>query len=94
MKKILTMVIISILVLATLIPVSIFAATSDSDTSTDVAKRALAINAPSAVVTGENFKLQVIDKYSGAPVSGAGVWAVKFDNADSPAVDVASSVSE
>jgi hypothetical protein len=93
MKRKLTITLLLVLVMVIMVPLSVSATAAAPDISSNVAKRALAINAPETAAVGENIKVQVVERYNNVPVGGVGVWAVKFSSAESPAVDVISAAS-
>ena len=80
-----------VLMMALVLPVSAAAAADEptADTSTTPAKPALVINAPDVTIAGQNTKILITERFSGAPVGQAGVWAVGFPALDAASTDIA-----
>ena len=91
MKKILTLVLALVVAVAILFPVSLAAADVGPavDDPDSVAKPQLSIRSQGTAVQGEMIKILVYERFGGAGVARAGVWAVGFKNTNETAVTVA-----
>lgn len=79
MKRFLTVLVCLILGMAICAPVSVQAATIDTEDVAESARHALVIKSPSTGNAGEKLSMKVLDREKGSPVTKAGVWAAYCD---------------